>query len=661
MNVLDISPKMQLGRLFPVVFSLIVFFLAECRPPEEMALVRFMDILERSNIAESPFLKSEADPESFRQTRPVLAEVADKWPLLDLGVKRNPFLLKKKVVIGPTEQNILLAPPKSVYEFKVKIPGRGVLEFFYGIMREVGPSRLNSDFRSVEFSVQLSARGKRVQLFGKQLTHPFEKVLVFDHKRIDLSAYSGQNVTLYFVTQGTRDALACWFNPYLFVPKPKPTTVVLISLDTLRADHLGCYGYPRETSPHMDALVEDATLFRNVFAPSPWTIPSHVSMLTGLDCVNHRVTQPSHRMDPAVRTLADHLRRAGYHTAGLTGGGFVSGLYGLSKGFDSYRVIGRLQAPDSAAVLAQSATAWIMDNREQSFFLFLHTYQIHNPYMLPEPSNRLFLDKDAAHTEFDFSPLRYNHQNRYKPVTDALRRNIIGLYDAEIRYTDEALVGPVIEKLQELGLYENTLLIVTSDHGEEFFEHGSWQHTNNVYNETIKVPLIIKFPGSRAAGTRVDRYARLVDIMPTILDEVGVNIAADDVDGRSLLGLMGDGKPGEERMFRSVLESDVLSNHIPRKMTLNQGSIKVILNDSYTPEMLAFFWAPPPELERLEIYDLTNDPGERRNLALIRPEKARRLLAYLEKNSNPTRKGTVLPSEAMEKIREELKSLGYIN
>jgi len=661
MNAHSLSLKRFPGGVFPFAFFLVVFFLADCRRPEQTDLIRFIDILERADIAESPFLESEANPKSFLQAHPVLAEVADQWPLLDLGIEQNPFLLKKKPLIGPAEQNVLLAPPKSVYRFKVEIPGRGFLEFFYGIMREVGPSRLNTDSRNVEFSVQLSARGSRVPLFSKLLTHSAENALVFNHRKIDLSAYAGQTVTIYFVTQGTRDALACWFNPVLYVPKLSPRNAVLISLDTLRADHLSCYGYPRETSPNMDALAADAAVFRNVYASSPWTLPSHVSMLTGLDCVNHRVTQPSHRMDPAIVTLADHLRRAGYATAGLTGGGFVSGLYGLSKGFDSYRVIGGVLAPDAAAALARSATAWITDNRERSFFLFLHTYQIHNPYRSPEPSNRLFLDEDAVHTELDLTPLRYNFQNRYKPVTDALRRNFIGLYDAEIRFTDEALVGPVIGKLRELGLYENTLLIVTSDHGEEFFEHGSWLHTHNLYNETIQVPLIIKFPGGRAAGTRVDSYARLVDIMPTILDELGVKGEADNMDGRSLLSLLNSGQPGEERMFRSALDSDILGGHIPHKTTLNQGSIKVILNDSYTPEMLAFFWTPPPQQERLEIYDLANDPGERRNLALVKPEMARRLLAYLEKNSRPTRKGTSRTSDAMDKIREELKSLGYIN
>jgi arylsulfatase A-like enzyme len=246
-------------------------------------------------------------------------------------------------------------------------------------------------------------------------------------------------------------------------------------------------------------------------------------------------------------------------------------------------------------------------------------------------------------------------------VTDALRRNFIDLYDAEIRYTDTILIRPVIQKLRELGLYENTLLIITSDHGEEFFEHGSWLHTHNLYNETIKVPLIIKFPGSRAAGTEVDRYARLVDIMPTILEEIGIKIGANEVDGRSLNGLMNRGKPGKERLYRSMLDSNILDNQIPRKITINQGMIKIILNDSYTPEMLAYFWVPPPKLERLEIYDLASDPEERLNLALTRPEMARRLLAYLEKNSTPTRKVTNQSSDAMDRIREELKSLGYIN
>jgi hypothetical protein len=128
-----------------------------------------------------------------------------------------------------------------------------------------------------------------------------------------------------------------------------------------------------------------------------------------------------------------------------------------------------------------------------------------------------------------------------------------------------------------------------------------------------------------------------------------------------LLGLLNPGRPGEERMFRCALDPDILGSHIPRRTSLNRGTIKVILNESFTPEMLGFFSAPPPRQERLEIYDLAEDPGENRNLALVRPELARRLLAYLERNSRPTRKGAAKTSDAVDKIREELKSLGYIN
>jgi hypothetical protein len=230
MNARNLPIRNRAGGVPAFTLFLLAFSLAGCRLPQETSLIRFIDILKRSGIVESPFLESEADLQSFQRTRPVLAEVGDKWPLLDLGLGENPFLLKKKALLGPAEQNILLAPPKSVYEFKVKIPGRGVLEFFYGVMREAGPSRLETDVQNVEFSVQLSSRGKNILLFSKPLSHPSEKVLVFNHKKIDLSAYAGRTVTLHFMTLGTRDALACWFNPVLYVPKAGPRNVVLLSL-----------------------------------------------------------------------------------------------------------------------------------------------------------------------------------------------------------------------------------------------------------------------------------------------------------------------------------------------------------------------------------------------------------------------------------------------
>ena len=149
----------------------------------------------------------------------------------------------------------------------------------------------------------------------------------------------------------------------------------------------------------------------------------------------------------------------------------------------------------------------------------------------------MFLDADAVLDHVDLGQLRLNLENRFQPQTDAQRRNYAGLYDAEIRYTDEALIGGLVDQLKALGLYDRTMLIITSDHGEEFFEHGAWTHGHTLYNETIRIPLLIKYPASREKGTRVKTIVRLTDIMPTILEELGVGYSQKELDGRSLLGL----------------------------------------------------------------------------------------------------------------------------
>lgn len=663
----ELAGRGRAGRI-AVAYSLAVAALlvaSACRKAERPSLIRLIDILERGNIAESPLLEMAADPKGFAQKNPNLADLAGKFPLLDAGSGKNPFLLKKKVSIGPAEDNALLAPPRSILRFKLKIPSESFLEFGYELYRGRERSGPGGRDRSAEFSVRLRERGSEKIVFQRTLTLVPGREFISDFARVDLSAYGGREVTLELITRGGQDLPAFWLNPVIFAPQPEPRSVILISLDTLRADHLGCYGYDRATSPNMDKLADDAVLFRNTFAAAPWTLPSHVSIMTGLDCVNHRVTQAWDRMDPDLPTLADLFRARGFLTAAFTGGGFVSGFYGFSKGFETYRS-GRPGANPSldAGELAGKAVRWLKANGGKDFFLFLHTYQMHDPYVPPAPFSDMFLDADARFHSMNMAGNAYNYENRFKPPeSDGFRRNIIALYDGEIRYADEALIGPLLEELRKLRLYDRALIVLTSDHGEEFYDKGSWLHEGDLYAPLLKVPLLIKYPGRRGAGKRVERYARSTDIAPTILEEMGVGLPGEKLDGKGLRPLVRGTERGEERMFRSELAAYVVKDHVPRRRAISQWTYKIILNDPFTPQDLSFFAAPPPKLEKLEIYDLATDPGETKNLAASRPELARRLMKYLEDNFKPTRKAakTAAPaSEIREDIKEELKALGYI-
>jgi arylsulfatase A-like enzyme len=271
------------------------------------------------------------------------------------------------------------------------------------------------------------------------------------------------------------------------------------------------------------------------------------------------------------------------------------------------------------------------------------------------------LEEDSDFTEIDFGQLRFNHENRYKSVSEDLKQNIIDLYDAEIRYTDESLVKPLMDKLKKLDLYDNTMIILTSDHGEEFFEHSSWEHSHSLYNETIKIPLIIKFFGSKYAGKRTTKFARIIDIMPTILHELDINASHHKPDGKSLIGLIEDSKEGKsERVVVSELASNVMKRHVPKKVAISRGSHKFILNQDYESEDLAYFFSPPPELEPMELYDLFTDQEELINKARENPQLARDLLEFL--NAYNVQKRKVDPKEAkmIPELREQLKALGYI-
>jgi arylsulfatase A-like enzyme len=264
-------------------------------------------------------------------------------------------------------------------------------------------------------------------------------------------------------------------------------------------------------------------------------------------------------------------------------------------------------------------------------------------------------------TQIDMEQLRFNHENRYKPVSNDLRQNILDLYDSEIRYTDESLLKPLLFKLKKLNLYDNTMIILTSDHGEEFYEHNSWHHTHSVYNETIKIPLIIKFFNSKHAGKRIKKFARITDIMPTILDALNIDPPKQRLDGESLFALLDDKEQeNSERIFICELASNVMQRHIPKKVAINRDKHKFILNHDFKPEDLAYFFSPPPDFDPTELFDLETDPDELKNIAREDSQLAQTLLDFLKTHNKQKRK--VVPESAKidQELREQLKALGYI-
>ncbi len=434
--------------------------------------------------------------------------------------------------------------------------------------------------------------------------------------------------------------------------------IVLVSLDTLRADHVSAYGYPRQTTPALDALADRGVLFEAAYSHSPKTAVSHMSLFTGLHPDAHGVGQlarsGSRRLPDAIPTLASLLRAHGYRTAGVAEGGNVRGELGFDQGMDLYE-----RSDDAASGFARAAElAESLSAREprRPFFLFVHTYEAHDPYVPPAPYDALFADPDydgaivsSLEELLAISGEKWRSQHRaywgrVEKSDPVDVQHLRDLYDGAIRKADDAL-GAFAARLEALGLMDETALVVTSDHGEEFLEHGSFLHEQG-FQEHLHVPLVMTFPGERGEATRGRRESvvvRLVDVAPTLLDMAGVPAPAG-LDGVSLLPLLegGSGPPA------------VVVSRWP------QGGLTVLRSRSWKLIQVRRRGGASTHL-----FDLSRDPEERRNLASERPDMLAALEAELARVSaaaHAFRDGIAEGSAVRLDARaiEELRALGYL-
>jgi len=298
-------------------------------------------------------------------------------------------------------------------------------------------------------------------------------------------------------------------------PPPPTRGYVLISLDTLRADHLSAYGYERETSPFLSELAERAALFERVVAPYPATLVSHMSLFTGLYPQQHAVYPPNGVLSPEVPTLPEVLRAAGFRTAGFTEGGFVAGGFGFSRGFERF-ADPPYEADDDIEATFERGLEFLREvGPDERFFLFLHSYSVHDPYAPPEPWRERFAPADPGSATLSLGEnLRDANRGRLELPPGAVG-DFRRLYDGSVAYVDGVLRSFFVA-LEAAGLADETTLLVTSDHGEELREHGRLGHTQ-LYPESLFVPLLVVHPLQREA-VRVDRLVRLVDVAPTVYD-----------------------------------------------------------------------------------------------------------------------------------------------
>jgi len=309
-------------------------------------------------------------------------------------------------------------------------------------------------------------------------------------------------------------------------------------MDTVRADHLSAYGYERETTPNVDALAQRSVLFENAISQSSWTLPAHGAMMTGLYPGRLGVSHyPAKRTLPDdVPTLAAVFSSAGYETGGFTGGGFVSQHFGFNRGFDSYTSDGRRYEHN-----IDEALGWVDRNKDKRFFLFFHGYNAHRPYYSePEDKRAIGVKVGGASEKRGFCVRGRREQPEPKEL-----ESIVGFYDAAVHMGDR-YVGRLLDALRDHHLMDNTVILVTSDHGEEFFEHGNCDHVRFLYREVINVPYILYVPKLTPAGKRIkDIVPASISVARTLLDVVG---ADHEMPGVSLMPML----LGQHDLFGAV-------------------------------------------------------------------------------------------------------------
>jgi len=453
-------------------------------------------------------------------------------------------------------------------------------------------------------------------------------------------------------------AAALW---YAMAGRGARPNVVLISIDTLRPDHLGCYGYHRDTSPALDKLAAEGVRFSSAYSHSSWTLPSHMTMMTSLHPSQHRVGPEKRALADSVFTLAQVLSVEGYETAGFVSWVYLARVWGFARGFAKYvEIWGAPEREDdpsggagTAEAVTDAAVKWLAGKPREPFFLFLHYFDPHMNYAAPAPYDSMFDPEYTGPARGEWSWLGpyirwMNEEPRLLPPRDT--EHVVALYDGEIRYVD-AQMERLIAQLEETFGLDECLVVFTSDHGEEFNDHGSMEgHGWTLYDEVLRVPLVLRWPSRLPGGLTVDRGAGLIDLAPTVLDLLNVPIPGQ-FQGRSLWELMREApRPGYERSLFAE------THRFNRKRCVRRGRFKLIHTDDTGTGPGGVRWA-----ERWELYDVVADSGETRNLWGGDEAAGEALAAELRRfasGASPAGPGKAV--HLTERELELLRSLGYL-
>jgi arylsulfatase A-like enzyme len=496
----------------------------------------------------------------------------------------------KHARLDDVTQRTIPASPPSRLVYDVSVPQHGTLSFSYAVDPEY------HDRPAVEFAITIHD-GDKDKTLWTDLLDPLSRP---EHRRwanatIDLAPYAGDDVELILTTTGfderpSEARRALWGNPALGSSAPHDAPLAIVYLvDTLRADHTTPYGYERDTTPRLAAFAEDAVVFEAAISHASWTKPSVASLLTSQLPGRHLAVQLRDPLDAGHVTLAEMLD-AKQITTGAAIANSVIYLPGnqFDQGFHFFAGLhddtGHASKSVDAADVVDTALGWLRSRLGLPSFLYLHTMDPHVPYLPPPPFDRRYEPSPRE------GHLGVDPRTDYNEPTD--RDRLIAQYDGEIAYGDQEF-GRFLDELKRLGLYDRALIVFVADHGEEFLDHGKWLHGRSVFDELIRVPLIVKFPEKRDAGRRVPNQVQLVDILPTVLSHFQLPIPPSPIIvGQPLQKVVAGGAPAppalSEISHRGIVAHSIRSRRV-----------KYI--QSFSPEEQEFY------------FDLIADPGEQDN------------------------------------------------
>lgn len=406
----------------------------------------------------------------------------------------------------------------------------------------------------------------------------------------------------------------------------RPPNILVFAIDSIRRDHMSCYGYPRLTTPYFDRLAAKGTLFENAFSAYIPTTPAYSSMLTGQDVISHQMVSlsPKRPLDKAHPTLPEILKRAGYKTTVV---GFDGGFY---RGFDRYlNFEGWVSWEERPARKAENLNAVALPELDRlhktgkPWLLFLRHMDPHAPYLPPAPYDTMFYSKDPTDKKlpntmkpvFDFKPFRDFHKS-WMPKGCRDKDYVIAQYDGEVAYMD-ACCQRILTRIEELGIQEDTLIVVTGDHGETLYDHEIWFDHHGLYEPTLVVPLIYYWPGKVPIGVRTRAYSLHEDLIPTILDLCGLRKCAKSVkfDGVSL-----------RSYFTNTSDSPRSDFYITECTWMRKHGWRTPIWKFWDALEPDFHHKPP-----VELYNLVEDPQEAHNLADKEPEIVAMLRARMNR------------------------------